>query len=136
MDVMTDAKAGGVTAEMLAAFSDAFNRHDVDALLSQMTDDCVFDAAAGSEVHGARHVGQAAVGAAFAQVWATFPDAHWGQGKHYVDGDRGVSEWVFSGTRADGQRIEAEGCDLFTFRDGKIATKRAFRKDRPMSGAK
>lgn len=120
-----------VTAEDLAAFSDAFNRHDVEAILSFMTDDCVFDAAGGPDVHGSRFVGREAVGAAFEQVWATFPDAEWANGRHFVAGERGVSEWTFKGTKADGSRIEAQGCDIFTFKDGKIAVKRAFRKDRP-----
>lgn len=120
-----------VTAEDLAAFSDAFNRHDVKSILSFMTDDCVFDAAGGPDVQGARYVGREAVGAAFEQVWATFPDAQWADGRHFVAGDNGVSEWTFKGTKADGSRIEAQGCDLFKFRDGKIAVKKAFRKDRP-----
>ncbi|MNF16924.1 hypothetical protein D3C80_2201760 [compost metagenome] len=46
-------------------------------------------------------------------------------------GDRGVSESTFRGTRADGARIEARMVDVFTFRDGKIAVKNAYRKDRP-----
>ena len=47
-----------------------------------------------------------------------------------VQGDRGVSEWTFTGTRADGSRVDVHGCDLFTFRDGKIATKDSYRKNR------
>ena len=50
---------------------------------------------------------------------------------HFVSGDRGVTECTFSGTKADGTRIEARMVDIFTFRDGKIAVKNAFRKDRP-----
>jgi ketosteroid isomerase-like protein len=50
---------------------------------------------------------------------------------HFVAGDRAVSEWIFRATRPDGARIEVEGCDLFSLRDGRIAAKRAFRKDRP-----
>jgi ketosteroid isomerase-like protein len=34
------------------------------------------------------------------------------------------------GTGADGKRIEANGVDIFTFRDGKILVKNAFRKVR------
>ncbi len=50
-----------------------------------------------------------------------------------ASGDRGVSQWTFVATRADGGgRIEAAGCDLFTFRDGRIAVKDAYRKDRPV----
>lgn len=37
-----------------------------------------------------------------------------------------------SGTNAEGSRVEAEGADLFTLRDGKIIVKQAFRKRRPL----
>lgn len=130
-----DTQAKEVTPETLAAFSDAFNRHDSAALMTFMTEDCIFDTAGGNEVHGTRHSGREAVRAAFEAVFRTFPDAHWGQGRHMVAGERGVSEWVFTGTHADGWRIEAEGCDLFEFRDGLIAVKRAFRKERPKQPA-
>jgi steroid delta-isomerase-like uncharacterized protein len=120
-----------VTTETLQAFADAWNRHDVDDLMSFMTDDCVFEASAGPEVCGTRSKGQQAVRAAFAAVWATFPDAHWGHARHFISGDRGVSEWTFTGTHRDGTRVEVHGCDLFTFRDGKIAVKNSYRKNRP-----
>lgn len=120
-----------ITAQFLQDFADAWNRHDVDALMSFMTEDCVFEASAGPEVCGERHVGRAAVRAAFADVWASYPDAHWGAACHFVQGDRGVSEWIFTGTRADGARIEVQGCDLFVFRDGRIALKNSYRKNRP-----
>jgi steroid delta-isomerase-like uncharacterized protein len=123
-----------VTTETLQAFADAWNRHDVDALMSFMTQDCVFEASAGSDVFGTRYAGREAVRAGFAEVWATFPDAHWGDAHHFVCGDRGVSEWTFTGTRADGTRVEVHGCDLFTFRDGKIALKDSYRKNRPALG--
>jgi ketosteroid isomerase-like protein len=42
-----------------------------------------------------------------------------------------VSEWTFTGTRADGSRVEVNGCDVFTFREGKIAVKNSYRKNRP-----
>jgi ketosteroid isomerase-like protein len=63
-------------------------------------------------------------------VFTTFPDAKWLNAKHVIAGDRGFSEWVFSGTKADGTRVEVTGCDLFTFRDGKIAVKNSYRKNR------
>jgi steroid delta-isomerase-like uncharacterized protein len=123
-----------VTTESLQAFADAWNRHDADALMSFMTDDCVFEASAGPEVCGTRCAGRDAVRAAYAEVWATFADAHWGGARHFVCGDRGVSEWTFTGTRADGSRVEVHGCDLFTFRGGKIAVKNSYRKNRPPLG--
>jgi steroid delta-isomerase-like uncharacterized protein len=120
-----------VTAETLQAFADAWNRHDIDALMSFMTGNCIFEASAGPEACGTRSAGRQAVRAAFAEVWATFPDAHWGNALHFVCGDRGVSEWTFTGTHRDGTRVEVQGCDLFTFRDGKIAVKNSYRKNRP-----
>lgn len=119
-----------VTTDVLQAFADAWNRQDLEALMSFMTDDCVFESSAGVERCGTRYVGRDAVRAGFADVWRTFPDAHWGDARHLVHGERGVSEWTFTGTRADGSRVEVRGCDLFTFRDGKIAVKDSLRKNR------
>ena len=123
------------TTEVLQAFANAWNRHDVDALMSFMTEDCVFEASAGSDVCGTRYAGRESVRAGFAEVWATFPDAQWGNTRHFVRGERGVSEWTFTGTRADGTRVEVEGCDLFTFRDGRISLKNSYRKNRPALSA-
>ena len=120
-----------VTTEMLQAFVEAWNRHDVDALMSFMTEDCVFEASAGPDVCGTRYVGREAVRTGFADVWATFPDAQWGNARHFVSEERGVSEWTFTGTRSDGTRFEVHGCDLFTFRDGRISLKNSYRKNRP-----
>lgn len=127
---MSDAPSRN-SVEMLHAFADAWNRHDVDALMGFMSEDCVFEASAGPDVCGSRYVGREAVRAGYIEVWTTFPDAHWGNARHFVHGDRGVSEWTFTGTRTDGSRVEVNGCDLFTFRDGKIALKNSYRKNRP-----
>ena len=117
--------------ELLEAFAAAWNRHDVDALMSMMTDDGVFEASAGNSVNGERHEGQRAVRAAYEAVFAHYPDARWADARHFVNGNRGVSEWTFTGTLNDGRRVEVNGCDLFVFRNGKIAVKNSFRKNRP-----
>ena len=119
------------TIKMLDRFADAWNRHDVDALMSMMTADAVFEGAAGTQVDGTRSEGTQAVRAAYAAIFDAFPDAHWGNAHHFVSGNRGVSEWTFTGTQKDGKRVEVTGCDLFTFRDGKIAIKNSYRKNRP-----
>ena len=59
------------------------------------------------------------------------PDAQWRNGVHAVHGDAGTSMWTFTGTAADGSRIEVDGIDVFRFRDGKIVEKNVFRKSRP-----
>lgn len=120
-----------VSIATLEAFNAAWNRHDIEALMSFMTPDCVFHAVAGPELQGRSFVGAEAVRAGFQLAWQTFPDAQWLDGAHFVAGERGVSESTFRGTRADGLRVEARMVDVFTFRDGRIAVKNAFRKDRP-----
>jgi steroid delta-isomerase-like uncharacterized protein len=119
-----------MTSKELDAFFDGWNRHDVDALMAFMAEDCVFEGAAGSEACGTRHAGRDRVRAAFARVFATYPDAAFNQTRHFVAGDRGVSEWLFTGTTAEGKKVEVNGCDVFTFASGKIAVKSAFFKNR------
>lgn len=109
----------------------AFNRHDGAGVMACMTDDVVFDTAAGPEAFGRRIQGTTDVRAAFERVWTDMPDVSWTCTQHSVFGDRGLSEWIFSGTAANATRIDVEGCDLFTFYGEKISHKSAFRKDRP-----
>ncbi|MCB1905729.1 MAG: nuclear transport factor 2 family protein [Rhodocyclaceae bacterium] len=117
--------------EFLQAFSDAWNRHDIDALMDFMADDCSFHAIAGPDLLGRSFVGREAVREGFKLAWQTFPDASWQDPDHFVHGNRGVTESTFVGTKGDGTRIEARMVDVFTFHNGKIAVKNAFRKDRP-----
>lgn len=121
--------ADQVSQSFLDGFADAWNRHDTDAVLAMMTADCVFEASRGPEAKGMVYSGQEAVRRGLEEVFATFPDAQWNRPKHFIAGDRGVTEWVFTGTGPAG-RVEVQGCDVFTFRDGKIAVKNSYRKQR------
>lgn len=124
------AQSNKITKEFLQSFADAFNAHDTKAIMSHMTADCVFEASAGSDADGQKFTGQEQVRKAFEDVFTTFPDAHWGNPRHFISGDRGFTEWTFTGTKKDGARVEVTGCDLFTFKDGKIAIKNSYRKNR------
>lgn len=119
------------TISLMVTFAEAWNRHDSAALMACMADDCVFASSAGPDVEGTRYEGPEQVQAGYMAVWNHYPDAHWGGARHFACGDRGVSEWTFTGTSVDGQRVEVHGCDVFTFRDGKIAVKDSYRKNRP-----
>lgn len=125
-----------VSIKTLQEFGEAWNRHDIDALMSFMSDDCEFHAVAGPDLLGRSFIGREQVRKGFEAAWQTFPDAAWLDGVHFVAGDRGVSETTFAGTKPDGSRVEARMVDVFTFRNGKIAVKNAFRKDRPPLPAK
>lgn len=124
-------RAKPVDTAFLQAFADAWNRHDIDALMGFMTEDCVFESSLGPEACGTRYEGVAAVREGFSRGWRDYPNAQWLNARHFVSGDRGVSEWTFTGNRAsDGARMETNGCDLFTFHEGRIRIKNSWRKAR------
>ena len=121
-----------ITENFLQSFVDAFNSHDLNSIMSLMTKDCVFQASSGNLKEGQIFTGQEEVRKAFEDVFAAFPDAQWSNARHVISGNRGFSEWIFTGTRSDGSKVEVTGCDLFTFRDGKIDVKNSYRKNRVM----
>lgn len=114
-----------VSVEFLEAFGDAWNRHDVDDIMTYFADDCVFITG-----WGARFEGPARVREGVTEFFRRFPDGTFSDARHFVRGDRGLSEWFFSATGPEGEALQMAGCDVFTFRDGKVAVKDAFRKNR------
>ena len=60
----------------LQAILDGFNAHDLDAIMSHFTEDCIFDAPRGPEMSGRRFVGFAEVRAGFAARFEGIPDVH------------------------------------------------------------
>jgi ketosteroid isomerase-like protein len=95
-----------------------------------MSEDCVFESTTGSEVCGTRHAGRERVREAFARVFEIFSDAEFRDARHFIAGNRGVSEWIFTGTTANGATVEVNGCDLFTFERNKITVKTSYFKNR------
>ena len=83
------------------------------------------------DVFVTRYAGKDSALEGFVSKRKASPDARLINDKHFVRGDFGVSEWTFVGTLADGSRIAVDGVDIFTFKNGKIAVKNAFRKQRP-----
>ena len=117
-----------VTTPSLQGLLDAFNAHDVDAIMSFFTDDCVFDMPRGPAPGGLRLTGPEEVRAGIQSRFDGIPDIHYGDDRHWTSGDRGVSEWTIRGTQATGENIEVRGCDLFEFSDGKISRKDSYWK--------
>ena len=107
----------------LEALLDAFNAHDLDAIMAFFTEDCVFDTP-----RGERLVGTEQVRDGFQARFDGIPDIQYGDERHWTSGDRGVSEWTIRGTQATGDPIEVRGCDLFEFTDGRISRKDSFWK--------
>jgi ketosteroid isomerase-like protein len=118
------------TVEMLRAVAAAFDAHDLDGIMRHFADDAVFESPRGTDAWGTRYVGREEVRAAFAGRFSGIPDVRYQDDDHFADGDRGASEWTLSGTMTDGTRIEVRGCDLWTFRDGRIVKKDSYWKIR------
>ncbi len=117
-----------VTRETLKGFLEAFNRHDLDAIMAYFADDCVFYMPRGAAPRGDRYVGKYQVRAGLATRFEGLPDVHYGDDTHWVCDDFGVSEWTLTGTSTSGKRIEVRGVDLLEFKDGKITRKDSFWK--------
>jgi ketosteroid isomerase-like protein len=110
------------TEATVGAFNQAFGRHDVDAVMALMTDDCVFENTLPAP-DGERHVGQRDV----RRFWETFfsesSNAIFETEEMVVAGDRAVVRWRFDW--GDGH---VRGIDLFKVRDGKVAEKLSYVK--------
>jgi ketosteroid isomerase-like protein len=117
--------------DLLREVANAFNRHDLEAILEAFSDECVFESPRGPDPWGKRFVGKAEVREGLAARFAGIPDVHYGHDEHFACGDRGVSEWTLTGTTTDGEPIEVRGCDLWTFdTESKISRKDSFWKIR------
>ena len=103
--------------DILVSHTDAWNRHDLDALMTLFADDCVFEASGGDEVGGARYEGKREVREAFAGSWircrtpigAWAATTCWVRAMHF--------SWDSHPHMFDGRRIEVNGCDFLTIRE-------------------
>ena len=116
------------TPEILKEILEAFNRHDLDAIMSFFEDDCTFDFPRGPDPWGERYVGKSEVRRGLARRFEGIPDVHYGEDRHWVAGDRGVSEWLLTGTTRAGIKVRVRGCDLWEFRGGKVVYKDSYWK--------
>lgn len=82
----------------------------------------------GKEPCGTRYVGKPAVREGLATRFAGIPDVHYGEDRHWVVGNLGVSTWLLNGTTEAGELLCVRGVDLLEFRNGKILKKDSYWK--------
>jgi uncharacterized protein (TIGR03086 family) len=133
-DPQTDLLAGfgrdaswGANHATLARFSKAFGEGDIDAIMSLMTDDCVFEATSPAP-NGRRHEGAAAVGKVWQDLFGKTKDASFTEEESFVCGDRAVLRWRFTWSEMDGSTGHVRGVDVLRMRDGKVAEKLSYVK--------
>ena len=117
-----------VSIDVLKAFLDVFNRHDLDDIMSFFGENPVFDFPRGPHEWGCRAEGREEVRRLLATRFEGIPNVHYGDDRHFVCGPRGASEWLLTGTTRDGKKVRVRGCDLFEFVGGKITRKDSYWK--------
>ena len=116
-----------MTLQRLQRFSAAWTDGDLGALMSFMTEDCVYYASVGPEP-GSTYRGRDEVRRGFAAVLAYDRGRERRDGTAFITGDVGVAEWSFYDGDPDGSGRLIRGCDIFEFAGDKIRKKDAFRK--------
>lgn len=111
------------TLDLVTRFEHNFNTYDPDALMADMTEDCVFEHVAPAGTGFGRHQGQAAVREVWEALIAGFPDYHFDIEDIFAAGDRCACRWSLRWRKPEGEEGTARGVDIFRVRDGKIAEK-------------
>ena len=120
LQTQTNSQEMTVTVETLKEILEAFNRHDLDAIMKFFSDDCSFDFPRGPEPWGQRFIGKAQVREAIAGRFKGIPDVHYDDEGHWVAGDKGVSKWMLTGTTTSGDSVKVRVCVLWEFRKDKV----------------
>ena len=115
------------TDSVITRFNDAFNRHDVSAIMDLMTPDCVFENTY-PPPDGTRYEGQAAVRAFWEDFFRASPHATFQSEDIITCGDRCVVRWLYTWIDNKGQPGYVRGVDIFRVRDGKVAEKCSYVK--------
>jgi ketosteroid isomerase-like protein len=117
-------------------FFAAWDAHDVDRIVSFFTPDGSYLASVGPDDEGTAFHGVDEVRRGVAAFLDTYRDAYYTDTTVMVVGDRGLAQWTFHGTTADGRTIQYRGVDVLDFIGDRIRVKDAYRKERsaPIGG--
>ena len=110
--------------ERIQRYFDAFNRHDVDAVMA-----CFHDEPLLIDIEGGRHDGREAVRQRYEYELTSFPDGRCDMRTVTGHAGCGMAEFMFVGAHArTGQSVTAIGADVFEFTDGKIKALRVYHR--------
>ena len=112
-------------------YNDAWNRHDVETIVSMHTDDSVFE----NHTTGDQNVGKEAIGRAISGIFTVFPDLSFETRRQYIREDLVVQEWTARGTHLGKmtragidveptqRAVEYRGMDVIPMSEGLVARK-------------
>jgi steroid delta-isomerase-like uncharacterized protein len=107
----------------IARFNEAFNQHDVEAVMRLMTDDIVFE-----NTSGGRFEGHAAVRGVLTRAFELMSMGRFDTEGMFAAGDRCVVLWTYTFNTAEPERGHVRGVDVFRVRDGLVAEKFSYVK--------
>jgi steroid delta-isomerase-like uncharacterized protein len=127
---MSDSDSPTALEDTIARYNDAWNSHDLDAIMAMHAPDMVFENhTAGESAQGEavrEHVGS---------IFETWPDIHFESRRTYARDGLVVQEWTATATHANpmrrgdleaeptGKRVEWRGVDVIPFEDGLVTRK-------------
>jgi steroid delta-isomerase-like uncharacterized protein len=127
---VTDSNAAAALEQRIAAYNEAWNAHDLDAIMSMHAPDMVFE----NHTAGESAEGEAARGH-IGSIFETWPDIEFSTRRLYVRDGLVVQEWTATATHANemrrgdlvaeptGKRISWNGLDVIPFEDGLVKRK-------------
>ena len=119
-----------LTRELVDSVGDAFNANDVDAVMKHFAEDATFDHAVGPEEYGVRFEGAETIRGVFAGLFERVENVHWETLDCTISGNKVFCEFRRTATNKDGTRDVCLSVDIMTYRDGLIAHKDTYYKQR------
>jgi uncharacterized protein (TIGR02246 family) len=112
-----------VVMDVIERFNEAFNRHDIEAVMGLMTDDVVFE-----NTSGGRFDGRESVRAVLVRAFELMLTGWFETEKAIALGDHVVVLWSYALEKQDPERGHIRGADIFRVRDGRVAEKLSYVK--------
>ncbi|MFW6098187.1 MAG: nuclear transport factor 2 family protein [Chloroflexota bacterium] len=115
------------TVRVVLAFNEAFNDHDVAAMMQLMSDNCRFENTEPAP-DGAVYEGKEAVTRFWREFFRQSPHAHIEIEEVFGLGNRCVMRWCYEWVNAEGEPGHVRGVDIYRVQDGLICEKLSYVK--------
>ena len=126
----TSKEEAGISPNLLDAITDAYNRNDIDAVMSFFAEDAVFDHASGPNINGTRFEGLETIRGIFQGLFNNVESVQWKLIDTRVSGDKAYCEFHRIAKLKSGEVQDFLSIDVLTFRDGLIIHKDTYYKNR------
>jgi len=129
-NAQTSKEEAGITPNLLDSITDAYNKNDIDAVMSFFAKDAVFDHAAGPNINGTRFEGLETIRGIFQGLFNNVESVQWTPIDTRVSGDKAYCEFHRIAKLKSGEVQDFLSIDILTFRDGLIIHKDTYYKNR------